>query len=57
MTAVYGKYLVKKTHLLTLIQGRTRNNSVVAADVCAILIFDAVKCRDIVDPDVAEGSL
>lgn len=46
LTAIFGKLMVKKTHLLTLIQSRTRDNRVVAADLCAILVVDFVKCRD-----------
>lgn len=49
MTSIFAKLMVKKTHLLTLIQSRTRINGVVAADFCAILVVDYVKCRDKVD--------
>lgn len=44
--SVYQKNLVKKTHLLTLLQTRSKDNHIYASDVCAILIVDFVKCRD-----------
>lgn len=46
MGSIYGKGVVKKTHLLTLIQAKSRDSGVVGADICAILIVDFVKCRD-----------
>ncbi len=46
MGSIYGKGVVKKTHLLTLVQARSKDTGIVAADICAILIVDFVKCRD-----------
>lgn len=46
LAAIFQKMLVKKTHLLTLLQSRSKDRGLVAADICAILIVDFVKCRD-----------
>jgi hypothetical protein len=46
MSSIYGKGVVKKTHLLTLIQARSKDSAIVAAEICAILVVDFVKCRD-----------
>lgn len=46
LASIFQKMLVKKTHLLTLLQSRSKDNGLVAADICAILMVDFVKCRD-----------
>lgn len=46
MSSIYGKAVVKKTHLLTLIQAKSKDSGIAAADICAILVVDFVKCRD-----------
>lgn len=46
LSSIYGKSVVKKTHLLTLIQTRSQDDGVNAADLTAILLVDFVKCRD-----------
>ena len=47
LNAIFGtKLMVKKTHLLTLLQSRSKEKGIMAADAVAILIVDFVKCRD-----------
>ena len=46
LRSIYQKGLVKKTHLLTLLQTRSKENYIMAADITAIVIVDFVKCRD-----------
>lgn len=47
LNAIFGtKLMVKKTHLLTLLQSRSKDAGIVAADAVAILVIDFVKCRD-----------
>ena len=46
MGSIYGKAVVKKTHLLTLIQAKSKDAGIAGADICAILVVDFVKCRD-----------
>lgn len=46
LASIYQKLLVKKTHLLTLLQTRSKNDGIMAGDICAILVVDFVKCRD-----------
>lgn len=47
LNAIFGtKLMVKKTHLLTLLQSRSKDVGIIAAEAVAILIIDFVKCRD-----------
>lgn len=46
LNSIFGKQVVKKTHLLTLLEGKNHEMGIPAADVCAVLIVDFVKCRE-----------
>lgn len=45
MEAVYGREMIRKTRLLSVMRDRSKDGGIVASDILAIVLTDYIKCR------------
>ena len=45
MEAVYGREMIRKTRLLSVMRDRSKDGGIVASDILAIVLTDFIKCR------------